>query len=37
MKRYLGFAWYPEPWSEEVWNDDIRNMKGAGINLVRVG
>ncbi len=37
MKRYLGVAWYPELWSEEVWQDDIRKMKLAGVNLVRVG
>ena len=37
MKRYLGVAWYPELWSEEVWYDDICKMKLAGINLVRVG
>lgn len=37
MKRYLGVAWYPELWPEDVWREDIRLMHQAGVNLVRVG
>lgn len=37
MKRYIGVAWYPELWPEDVWHEDIRKMKEAGVNLVRVG
>ena len=28
---------YPDQWPEEVWDDDVRLMKKAGVNLVSVG
>jgi beta-galactosidase len=34
---FLGCAWYPEHWDEARWVEDLRLMKGAGMNLVRVG
>jgi beta-galactosidase len=33
----LGTAWYPEQWPEERWDDDLRLMQAAGINMVRIG
>ena len=35
--RYRGVAYYPEYWPEERWAEDIRLMRAAHINLVRVG
>ncbi len=37
MIKYRGVAWYPEFWPEERWDDDIRLMREAHINLVRIG
>jgi len=35
-KLFLGAAYYPEHWSEERWAEDIRLMKEAGLNVVRM-
>ena len=35
--KYRGVAYYPEYWPEERWEEDIRLMRAAHINLVRVG
>lgn len=35
--KYRGVAYYPEFWPEERWNEDIRLMRDARINLVRIG
>jgi beta-galactosidase len=32
----LGCAWYPEQWPESRWPEDLRLMRQAGINTVRV-
>lgn len=37
MIRYRGVAYYPEFWSEERWDEDIRLMREARINLARIG
>jgi beta-galactosidase len=34
---YLGAAWYPEQWPESRWDDDLRLMEQAHLNVVRVG
>ena len=31
-----GVAYYPEHWPKELWQDDLRRMKKAGIEAVRV-
>lgn len=36
-KLYHGASWYPELWNRDVRNEDIRLMKEAGINVVRIG
>lgn len=36
-KLYHGAAYYPELWDEEVIEQDIKLMKEAGINVVRMG
>jgi beta-galactosidase len=36
-KLYHGAAYYPELWDEKVMEEDIRLMKQAGINVVRMG
>ncbi|QLC22010.1 beta-galactosidase [Parasphingopyxis sp. CP4] len=33
----LGCCYYPEHWPEEMWADDARRMKEAGLSLVRIG
>ncbi|OLV17235.1 beta-galactosidase [Deinococcus marmoris] len=33
--RY-GVAWYPEHWPEDRWPEDLRLMREAGINTVRI-
>lgn len=33
---YLGSAWYPEHWDESAWTEDLRLMREAGFNVVRV-
>lgn len=35
--KYRGVDYYPEAWPEERWSEDIRLMKEAKINLVKVG
>ena len=37
MLDYRGVAYYPEFWPQERWDEDIRLMKEAGINIVRMG
>lgn len=34
---WYGGDYNPDQWSEEVWDDDVRLMKKAGVNLVSVG
>ncbi len=34
---YFGVAYYPEHWPKERWQEDIRLMKAAGVNVVRLG
>lgn len=36
-RLWLGAAYYPEHWPEERWSEDIRLMKEAGLNVVRMG
>lgn len=33
---YFGAAYYPEHWSEERWETDVKMMKEAGFNVVRM-
>jgi beta-galactosidase len=37
--RALGFGgdWNPEQWPEEIWDEDLRLMRDAHVNLVTVG
>ena len=35
--RYRGVAYYPEAWPVERWDRDIRLMREAGFNMVRMG
>lgn len=35
--KYRGVAYYPEYWPESRWDEDIRLMQEAHINMVRVG
>jgi len=38
VEHYIfGGDYNPEQWSEEVWNEDVRLMKEAGVNLVSLG
>ena len=32
-----GADYYPEQWSEEIWREDARLMREAGVNLVTLG
>ncbi|MHA7181222.1 beta-galactosidase [Arthrobacter sp. MDB2-24] len=34
---YYGADYYPEQWTPETWDEDIRLMQEAGVNLVTVG
>lgn len=34
---YFGACYYPEHWPEERWETDVRLMKEAGFNVVRIG
>ena len=34
---YLGVAYYPEDWPDEMMNEDISKMAEMGINLARIG
>ncbi|GHU15902.1 beta-galactosidase [Spirochaetia bacterium] len=33
----LGICYYPEHWSRDLWQDDLRRMKDAGISIIRIG
>lgn len=33
----FGVCWYPDQWPRERWNEDLRSMRGAGIECVRWG
>jgi len=33
----LGVCYYPEHWSEELWEDDFRRMREMNISTIRVG
>ena len=33
----LGVCYYPEHWSEEIWEDDFKRMKNLGFTYVRMG
>jgi len=37
MIHYRGAAYYPEFWPEDRWDEDVRLMKGAHLNIVRIG
>ena len=32
----LGAAWYPEHWDEVTWRQDLKLMREAGLNVVRI-
>jgi len=34
---FYGGDYYPEQWPEPVWDDDVRLMRTAGVNLVSLG
>lgn len=36
-KIYYGGDYNPEQWSEEIWQEDMRLMREAGVNLVSLG
>jgi len=36
-KIYYGGDYYPEQWNEEIWREDMRLMREAGVNLVSLG
>ena len=36
-RLWLGSAWYPEQWPEEMWDRDLALMKAHGANVVRIG
>ncbi len=33
---HYGSAWYPEHWPETRWREDLRLMRAAGMNVVRI-
>ncbi|GHF53691.1 beta-galactosidase [Deinococcus metalli] len=33
---HYGVAWYPEHWPQDRWPEDLRLMKAAGMNTVRI-
>lgn len=37
MSLYIGTNYHPHDWSEERWSADIKLMKEAGVNTVRIG
>src|SRR6185295_2372640 len=37
MAIFYGGDYNPEQWPEEVWDDDVRLMRGAGVNMATVG
>ena len=45
MRKKQGFQWkhmtmgtcyYPEHWDKDLWQEDLRRMKAAGISVIRV-
>ncbi|MDJ1016389.1 MAG: beta-galactosidase [Paracoccaceae bacterium] len=36
-RRALGTCYYPEHWPEEIWREDARRMRAAGLSWVRIG
>ncbi|HKQ52730.1 MAG TPA: beta-galactosidase, partial [Pyrinomonadaceae bacterium] len=36
-KFLFGVDYYPEQWDEEMWEQDARRMREAGVNVVRMG
>jgi hypothetical protein len=32
----LGVCYYPEHWDPSLWRDDLRRMKAAGIEVIRI-
>jgi beta-galactosidase len=37
MSIRLGVCYYPEHWSESMWESDAQRMKALGIKQVRIG
>jgi len=35
-RKTLGTDYYPEHWPEELWEEDLRRMKDAGITCIRI-
>ena len=33
----FGCAYYPEAWPESRWAEDLRDMKAAGLSIIRIG
>ena len=33
----FGGDYFPEQWPEEIWEEDIRLMKQANVNMVNIG
>jgi beta-galactosidase len=36
-QQRLGVCYYPEHWPQDLWIDDARRMREAGLSLVRIG
>ena len=36
-RLWIGAAWYPEQWPEARWAEDLKLMKAAHVNVVRIG
>lgn len=36
QKIYIGSTYYPEHWPRERWPEDVRLMKEAGVNVLRL-
>src|SRR4051812_22393085 len=36
QKMYVGASYYPEQWPRERWAEDVRLMKEAGVNILRL-
>ena len=32
----VGVCYYPEHWSEQLWESDLRRMLAAGITVIRI-
>lgn len=37
LHRALGVCYYPEHWPEDIWADDAKRMRAAGLSWVRIG